>query len=193
MWLPLKCDISNHVVKHRVKVTYTYFSDLSGLSNLSQIIWTLKNSLPLQWHNTATMPFVSRENLLWILTFCTAAEAELLENILWPVWSLTIDNGYVADLTGIQRILPHCCNYQACRNLMHKLVPNPFLPVKNPPELEWHSSKTVQRESQRPLPFLSTHHESRIVKSNAGGFQMNGQNVRSVWRWNWTNICSSVS
>lgn len=32
----------------------------------------------------------------------------------------------------------------------------------------------------RPLPFLSTHHESRVAKSDAGGFQMSGQNARSV-------------
>lgn len=190
MRLPLKCDISDHAAKHRMKTLYKYFS---GLSDLSQIIWTPKNSLPLQRHSAATMPFISPECLLWILAFCSTAAAGLLENSLWPVWSLTVNSGYAANLSRIQHILPTCCKYRACRNLMCKLVPNPFSPVRNPAALGRRGSKTGQKESQIPLSFISTRHESRIVKSNAGGFQMSGQNAGSVWRRSWANIYSSVS
>lgn len=62
-----------------MKTLYKYFS---GPSDLSQIIWTPKNSLPLEWHSRAMIPFVSPERLLGILAFCTAAAAELLENVV---------------------------------------------------------------------------------------------------------------
>lgn len=75
MRLPLKCDISNPVVKCRMKILYKCFS---GLCDLSQIIWTPENSLPLQWQSTTMRPFISPDLLLWFLAFCTAVAADLL-------------------------------------------------------------------------------------------------------------------
>lgn len=97
----------------------------------------------------AMMSFFSSEHLLWVLDFCPTQTAELLENIFWPGWSLSINRGDPVDFTWAQWTSPSCCRYWVHHNSMCRLVLNPFSPLGDPTELGWHHRKTELKESQR--------------------------------------------
>lgn len=165
-----------------MKILYKGFS---GLAGLSQIIWTPESLLLLVHFDMAMMSFLS-EHLLWVLDFCPTHRAELLEDILWPGRSLTINRGDSAKFSWVQWIFPQLLQISMC-----KLVLNPSFPLGIPQSWDGTTGKSAEKSHQDVQCLFPE--ESRTLQRNAGGFQMSGQNAGGVWRENWANIDSSVS
>lgn len=102
----------------------------------------------------ATMSFFSSEHLLWVLDFCPTKTAELMENIFWPGWSLSINRGDPVDFTWAQWTSPSCCRYWVHHNSMCRLVLNPFSPLGDPTELGWHHRKNSWKQNPKNIQCL---------------------------------------